>query len=400
LFALLSDFKARPAAVRPIRIGYVIGQLTYGGAERQLHELVRRINRDEFQCFVYCLSLKTNPFGPLIKASGIELRVVPRRGRFDVSRVCGLARLLRRDRIDIVHSFLFRANGYAWAASTLARVPHLLTTARNCKELGLARDYVNRLAFRGSDRVICNGEAVRSFTARHFKLPLESSVVIYNGVDLDRFASPPLSAPLEERGKEKLVITVGRLVAQKDLRLFIDAAKLLLAKFGNVRFTIVGDGPGRPGLTRYAVDQGIGEKVSFLGERDDVPQLLAGADVFWLTSAWEGLPNVVLEAMACGKPVVARDVGACGELIHDNETGFLVSSRDPKAFAGYTLALLNDPARAHAMGLTARSLAEERFSVAAMVQSTEALYRSIRERFPGKVARDLRDKRRWVRARP
>lgn len=358
----------------------MIGQLTYGGAERQLYELVRRIDPNSFQRFVYCLSERTVPFGDMIRESGAELRILHRRRHFDIARMRELAYLLRRDRIDILHSFLFKDNGYAWSANLLAGVPHLVTSARNCKEIGFLRGWVNRLAFRASDVVICNGEAVRSFTVRHFNAPIQKSVVIYNGIDLDRFLTSTVPATcegLDLKPEYRLVITVARLVPQKDVGLFIEAAKLLDHEYAGVRFLVVGDGPCRSDLMRCASENGLDGKISFLGERDDIPQLLATADVFWLTSKWEGLPNVLLEAMACGKPVIARDVGACRELINNSETGFLVSGRDAKKFAHYTLGLLTNPAYARRMGLAGRRLVKEKFSVARMSEATETLYRSL-----------------------
>jgi glycosyltransferase involved in cell wall biosynthesis len=362
------------------RIGYVIGQLTYGGAERQLYELVRRLDPREFQGSVYCLSEKTKPFGEMIRNAGTEVRVLRRRCHFDVARMRELASLLRRDRIDIIHSFLFKANGYAWAAARVAGVPHLVTSARNCKEIGFVGDWVNRLAFRASDAIICNGAAVRSFAVRHFKMPIEKSVVIYNGVDLERVSAPqirPTCAPLDLKPEHKVVITVGRLVAQKDIELFVEGAKILLHYYPQARFVVVGDGPCRLDLMRCAFQSGLDGKISFVGEREDVPELLASADVFWLTSQWEGFPNVVLEAMACGKPVVARDIGSCRELITDGETGFLVPGRDAKQFADYTFGLFTDPAQAKRMGLAGRRLVEEKFSVGRMTEATQSLYRSL-----------------------
>ena len=363
------------------RIGYVIGQLTHGGAERQLYELVRSIDANSFQPFVYCLSERTIPFGDLIRESGAELRVLHRRCHFDMARMRELGSLLRRDRIDILHSFLFKANGYAWPAHLLAGLPHLVTSARSCnRELGLLEGWANRLAFWASDAIICNGEAVRSFVVRHFNVPIQKSVVIYNGIDLDRFLTSPV--PLSCKGldlkpEHRLVITVARLVPEKDIGLFIEAAKLLSYKYGGVRFSIVGDGPCRSDLMRCASENGLDGKISFLGERDDVPQLLATADVFWLTSKWEGLPNVLLEAMACRKPVVARDVGSCREVVNHGETGYLVIGRDAEKFAEFTLALLSSPVHARAMGLAGRRLVEDKFSVARMSVATETLYRSL-----------------------
>jgi glycosyltransferase involved in cell wall biosynthesis len=371
--------EAHGVAGRPVRLGLVIGQLGVGGAERQLYELVSRIDRTRFQCVVYCLSERTAPFGPMIQDAGAPVRVLRRGGHFDASRILRLALAMRRDRIDIAHSFLFLANAYAWAASRLARVPHLVTSARNCKDVGTTRRRINRRAFRASDIVVCNGEAVRSYVRRRYGAHPANTVVIYNGVDLTRF-QPPVAAAPKTGPRERLVVTVGRLVPQKDLDLFLDAAALLARQDDAARFAIAGDGPSRLELERAAAARGLGRKVAFLGERRDVPAVLGAADVFWLTSAWEGLPNVVLEAMACGKPVIARAVGACPEIVSHGVSGFLVGERDPKKFADYTMELFVYPARAHAMGQAGREIATDRFSVARMVTDMENVYQTLAAR--------------------
>ncbi len=362
------------------RIGYVIGQLSHGGAERQLYELVRGIGTQRFECFVYCLSERIFPYGDMIREAGATLRIVKRHGHFDMTRIFKLASLLRKDRIDILHAYLFLANGYAWPARLLAGVPYLVTSARNCKEVGVLRGWINRLAFQRGDVTVCNGEAVRSFIKQYYHAPVEKSVVIYNGLDLDRFAVSPCSGAGKtgNRGSaERVVITVGRLVPQKDLALFLDAAALLTQKVPKVRFVIIGDGPCRSALERYASRNGLGRQVSFLGERRDVPQLLQTADVFWLTSAWEGLSNVLLEAMACAKPIVTRDVGACREVVCHEVNGYVVPHRDAEKFVHYTLGLLSDPDKARGMGQAGRRTVEEKFSAQAMIHASEKLYRDL-----------------------
>ena len=366
-------------SVERIRIGYVIGQLSYGGAERQLYELSRGLDAKRFQCFVYCLSERTFPYGDMIREAGVEVRILKPHGHFDLTRILKLAHLLHKDRIDILHSFLFHANGYAWPARPLAGGPHLVTSARNCQAIGWLRDWVNRLAFQRSDAIVCNGEAVRSFIGRHYRAPAEKCAVIYNGVDLERFTPSTESPPSVWRSGNGLVITVGRLVPQKDLELFLDAAALLTHKQAGVRFLIVGDGPCRGALERYAARNGLDGQVAFLGERADVPELLHTADVVWLTSAWEGLPNLLLEAMACAKPVVTRDVGACREVVCHGVNGYLVPKRDAETFAQYTLGLLTNPAQASEMGRAGRKVAEEKFSLSTMIRDTAKLYGSLLE---------------------
>ena len=361
----------------PIRIGYVIGQLTRGGAERQLYELVRGIDRDRFRCAVYCLSEDTTPFGEMIAASGVTVRALPRGRQLDLGRVLALARLARADGLEILHSFLVHASGYAWPAQRLARVPHLITSARVCQTAGTVRDWVIRHAFRHSDAIVCNGAAVREFVTRRYAAPARRCRVIHNGVDLARFSARPQAGPAAQDGRSPTIVTVGRLAAQKDLSLFLEAAALLRHDCPAARFMVIGDGPCRSELERTAAALGLGTAVSFLGERADVPDLLHAADVFWLTSAWEGLPNVLLEAQASGIPAVTRDVGAAREIVRHGVTGYVVPRRDAGAFASLTRQLLVDPERARTMGLAGRKVVEDGFSLTAMVRSTEQLYREV-----------------------
>ena len=359
----------------PTTIGFVIGQLTYGGAERQLYELVRGLDRRRFRPTVYCLSEHTAPYGELLTSMGVPLTIVPRRRHFEWGRIRTLAGLMRRDRVDIVHSFLFQANPYAWLAARLAGRPRLVTSARNCRTIGLVRDWANRVAFRASDAIVCNGGVVRDFIVQRYAAPMKRCVVIHNGVDLERFA-PGTSPAAPQR---RLILGVGRLVPQKDFELFLEAAALLVKQHPDAGFAIVGDGPLRAALQRHAAQLGLERAVAYLGERQDVPDLLRAADVLWLTSQWEGLPNVVLEAGASGTPVVARDAGATREILRDDISGYLVRDRDPERFAAHTHELLADPARLRRMGDAARRVVEERFSLRRMVVMTETLYRTLRD---------------------
>jgi glycosyltransferase involved in cell wall biosynthesis len=239
------------------------------------------------------------------------------------------------------------------------------------------RDWIIRRAFRASDAVVCNGEAVRDFVTRCYGASPRRCRVIHNGVGFARFSARPRGWCGTSGEVGPTIVTVGRLVREKDLSLFLEAAALLRRDHPAARFLVIGDGPCRLELERAASAQGLDGSLAFLGERTDVPALLDTAHVFWLTSSSEGLPNVLLEAQASALPVVTRDVGAAREIVRHGVTGYLVSRRDAGEFASLTGSLLADPGRAEAMGRAGRKVVEDLFSLAAMVRATEALYRDV-----------------------
>jgi len=155
--------------------------------------------------------------------------------------------------------------------------------------------------------------------------------------------------------------------------LFLDAAAHLVATLPDARFVIAGDGPLRLRLEAQARDRGIADRVTFAGERSDVDALLRGASLFWLTSRWEGMPNVVLEALASGVPVVAADVGGTRELIRPGIDGFVVRADDAQAFVEPSLALLSDVTRWVRCAAAARARAEA-FATPRMVEAMAAVY--------------------------
>jgi len=374
------------------RVGLVIGQLTYGGAESQLFELARALAAkaapssaltatpavaasaagagvESRAPVVYCLSASSEPYGARLREAGVTLKVLPSRGSFDVSRVLALRRALREDGVSVVHAFLFLASGYAYLATRARRGVRLVTSARNCKpEPNPLRRAVLRRAFRASARVLCNSREMERYAQRYYGAPEGRTAVVLNGVDTSRFDVP-------RRAHEGLRIgTVGRIEKQKNLGVFLDAAALVLAERPDAKFEIVGDGSLKPHFEAEVERRGLRGVVSLPGTRSDVPSFYAGLDQFWLTSDYEGTPNVVLEALASGLPVIATRVGGTPEVVDDGVTGMLVDAGDAVGVAAAALALARDPARSTAMGLAAAASARERFSIAAMVRATEAVY--------------------------
>lgn len=346
----------------------MIGQLTYGGAEGQLFELARGLAAFA-DPVVYCLSSATEPYGTRLQEAGIPLRVLPSRGSFDLSRVRALRRALKEDGIEVAHAFLFLASGYAYLATRGRSAARLVTSARNCKpEPNPVRRAVLKRAFRASARILCNSREMARYAADCYGAPPERTRVVLNGVDTARFRVP-------KAAHEGLRIgTVGRVEKQKNIPAFLDAAEIVLGARPDARFEIVGDGSLRAAFAEEVQRRGLAHAVTLPGTRADIPGFFAGLDQFWLTSDWEGTPNVVLEAMAAGLPVIATRVGGTPEVIDDGVTGILVEAGDAEGIAHASLALAADAVRAQALGHRAADAAEQRFSIDAMVRATAGLY--------------------------
>ena len=232
-----------------------------------------------------------------------------------------------------------------------------------------------RRAFRRSDAIICNSSEMARFATDYYRAPSERVSVVYNGVDAERF----MACRNPRRSGGPVVGTVGRIERQKNLDVFLEAAECFRRSQPGARFEIVGEGSDRPRLERRVGELGLSDAVSFKGTTDDVPGFFSRLDQFWLTSDWEGTPNVVLEAMAAGVPVVATRVGGTPEVVEQGRTGVLVPASDAAAVCSAALALAADPARASRMGDDARIAVIERFSLQRMAERTATVYWSVLE---------------------
>jgi glycosyltransferase involved in cell wall biosynthesis len=306
---------------------------------------------------------------------------------------------LKRNHVQIVHSYNFYANLFAIPAARLAGVPVVIASIRDTgMNLTPAKIHVHRLFCGLADCILVNAEAIRRWLAEQ-GCDEEKIVVIRNGLDLSRFDQPVDGAGLRrELGISEaapLVMVLARLTPQKGIEFFLQAAALVSRHFPEARFLIIGDAflnTRRNGvaerdivytesLKQLAVRLGIGERVIFTGFRPDIPALLSQAAVSVLPSlSGEGLPNSLIESMAAGVPVVATRVGGTTEVIErDGEDGLLVAPQDPAALAGAIETILVNRELARYLGQEGKRRAIQRFSLERMVHRTEELYASLLE---------------------
>ena len=211
-------------------------------------------------------------------------------------------------------------------------------------------------------------------------MPAEKLRLIYNGVPPAAPSTSTREELLAELGlpaNARLVGAVNRLWPQKRLKDLIWATDLLKVIRDDVHLLIIGDGPQRKALERFTRHCAVGDKVHFLGIRHDVPRLMPHFDLLWLASGYEGLPNVVMEAMAAGVPVVASDIWGNRELVVHEETGYLVTVGDRAGFGRWANKILDEPDLARRLGAAGQQRVTNEFSVTAMIDKHAALYREL-----------------------
>jgi glycosyltransferase involved in cell wall biosynthesis len=360
-----------------LRTLFVIDELDIGGTEQQILEIVRRIDRDRFEPYVCCF--RHGRKAQEIEALGVPLLHEPKRLKADPGLVLRLANVMRRERFDIVQTYLWTANTWARLAARIAGVRWLVASERNVDiwEERYKR-VIGRLLARSTDRIIANSEAVRQYLLNRGGLAGDKVVTIYNGVNLDRFRAPcDPRVRRRELGIDDEVVLAGcvaRVEPAKDHATLLQALALISNRVPRLHLVIVGGGSEEPRLRRMARELGIGERVHFTGFRTDAAEWLQSVDISVLSSVKEGLSNTLLESMAAGKPVVATDVGGNAEVIVENETGYLVPPRRPTELGAALARLACSRELTAALGAAGRRRADGVFSVRAMVERTEQLY--------------------------
>ncbi|MCP4541876.1 MAG: glycosyltransferase family 4 protein [Chloroflexi bacterium] len=290
-----------------------------------------------------------------------------------------LYRLLRRERIEIVETLARYSNILGILIAWLARVPVRVSSQRT-RLVGFPRWFLRLDAWIVNSRLVNNMVAVSEQT-RRFCIDVEGMVpdkviIIPNGINLKEFNSTRwstgylqnLRTSLKISPGAQIVITVARLHPQKGHQDLIQAALTILAACPDAIFLLVGEGEYRATIEQYIHDAGLSQHFYLLGVRRDVPQLLALSDLFVLPSLYEGMPNVVLEAMAAKLPVVATDVDGTGEVVIHRETGLLVQKSDASALGQSIISLLDNESLRCEMGQKGYERVQTHFSEQLMCQ--------------------------------
>ncbi len=369
-----------------VRVLRIVSNLGIGGVQKRMVSLLPKLDKEKHEIIV--CSFKSGELQNRLEQAGISVRIVPRRFKFDPICIYRLFSIMKKESIDIVHTHCHKPNTTGRIAAKLAGVPVIIANEHNVD--AWKSNWQLRLDKRlsaYSNRIIAVSEAVKNFYVENADIPADKFEVIYNGVDLDFWQKniPSQKVIVEKKIKlgllenDKVIAAIGRLHPQKGHEYLLRAARKIITRMKNLKILIVGDGPMRDSLESLSERLGIKENVVFTGKRNDIKDILYLSDISVISSIREGFSNVVLESMACGKPVVATDVGGNKEIIINGENGFIVSSGDEDALADRILTLAGNEELTKKMGLATKETVKN-FSLSRMAYKTEKLYEELMDK--------------------
>jgi glycosyltransferase involved in cell wall biosynthesis len=355
----------------PLPLAFVMTSFEPGGTERQMIELLRRLDRRRWTIHIAC----TRAAGPWFAraaesaASVAEFPISSFKRLSTIREMRALAAWFRDRDIAVAHTVDLYANIFGLPAAALARVPARIANRREINpDKSLPQIAAQRAAYGCAHHIVANSGAARNRLTRE-GVAARRVRVVANGIDGDAYVPRTLRPPLRR------ILTVANLRGEKGHDVLIEAAPQVLRNFPDAQFDLAGTGPERDALMARAAARGVARAFSFLGHCEDVPAQLAQADVFVLPSRSEAFPNALLEAMACGLPVVASAVGGICELIDQPQVGMLVPPGNPAALAAAICRVLANPPLAAALGSAARTQVLERYSFERMVDAFDHIYR-------------------------
>lgn len=351
------------------------------GAERVILTLAKNLPRQKFRVLLVCLQRPGGGGDKLAQQAirlGIEVKTVAVRGRFDSMAIAELRKILEKNRVEIIHSHDFKSDFYGLLASRGSGIK-LVATAHGSTRDSLAKKlylfFDERIVYPRLDRIIAVSAEIRERLSKQ-GIQAEKISLVANGLDLDLLAAetdhpdPPLAIPA---GK-KVFGLIGRLFPDKGHRFFLQALADVARKHPEAHGLIVGAGPEEANILRHIVQLNLGDRVLFAGARNNMQLVYEAIDALVIPSLTEGLPYVLLEAMANRIPVVASAVGDIPLLIKHDATGYLVPAGDEKKLAKCMADLLSFPEKSATMARQAYDFFQQHYAATPMASATARIY--------------------------
>jgi len=364
-----------------LKIQFLLPEMKLGGAEKHVIYLAGYLLRKGYEVQITCL-FKEGALAPVVKNLGIPLVCWNLPYRWNLRTFFHVKRRLQSSRPDILHTYLFGFHFFAGLPARLLKIPVILSSRREIADWQRKRHRIlESLGNFFVDRVVCCSKAVEEWTRKKERISAGKILTIYNGVDFNRFHPSPMNFKIRKSfgipENAPVLGTVANMAVEKGYPYLLEAADQISKANPNVWFLFVGFGPLEKEMKKKAEQIKAHKQIIFLGARSDIPNLLSAMDIFILASVIEGFPNVLLEAMASGKPVVATKAGGVPELIESGKDGLLVAPKNGPALAQAVLSLFGNRQKAEEFARSAEEKIQKNFSLEKMADQYETLYLSL-----------------------
>jgi glycosyltransferase involved in cell wall biosynthesis len=378
-----------------MRILLLTTSMGMGGADKLLLTAAQTMRSHGNEVSIVSLT----PLGPMgLEAQSLGIRIQSlemRRGIPDPRGLIRLVQLVRKWKPDVVHSHMVHANLMARALRLLVRIPVLISTIHNIYEGGRIRMAGYRLTNGLVDHMTIVSQAAADRFVNEGIVPRRLLTVVPNGVDVDQFRNVPAGARETIRRSlgldgQFLWLAVGRFEIAKDYPNMLGAFAKLRQREGRAVLLLVGRGSLQGEVEALVGELGLRSTVRFLGVRHDVPEVMSAADGYVMSSAWEGMPMVLLEAAAAGLPIVATRVGGNHEVVLDKDSGLLVPPNDADALAESMVRMMELSAdQRRAMGERGREHVRTQYGLGRVAEQWESLYAEVLARKGSTLAPQL-----------
>ncbi len=363
---------------RKINVIHLVEELTIGGLEKILAAIVLNLDKEKYNVSVWCLR-EGGFFANKLVKEGIDVKILHISTSRNPLSIYKLYKLLKSRKFDIIHTHAYSAGTIGRISAFLAGVPVIISHNHS------VYDYYNKyyhfvewLLCLITDKIICVSDIVKKFANETQRINAKKLITIHNGIDSEYTVSEKRTSGLRKvldiPADHSIICTIAHMEEHKGIKYLLESASLLLQSRNDISFLLVGEGALKEELKILSTDLKIEKNVIFTGERSNIPEILSLTDIFVLPSLREGMPLTILEAMDCGKPIIATNVGGVPEIVKDGVTGILVSPKDPEALYSAMNELLDDRKRQEKMGRNGKRVCNESFSSKTMVGKIEDLY--------------------------
>jgi len=359
-----------------INLAFVLCSLNFGGAEKLVLDLIKNLDKQKFN--IHLLTIKGS--GDLLsqfQETRAKIILFDKKSKIGLKTIWQLFRYFKKEKIEIVHTHLFAGDTWGRIAACLARVPVIISTEHNVNlDEGYFKKLIKRILSHFTKKIIAVSAAVKDYQIKTEKIPAQKIEVIYNGINLQKF--PYFTDYVFHQATPTLGI-IGRLEVQKGHLLLLQALSLVCQKHPAVKLMIVGQGSEQNNIQTIITKLGMEKSVIWQKPQADIIPYLAKLDLLVAPSLWEGLGIVVLEALACGVPVIASKVDGIKEIIVDGKNGFLFEKGNQQELAAKIINLINHPENLEQIRKSGSETIKQKFDIVDISQKYQKIYLDLYE---------------------